>query len=103
MRITKIKATNMEMTDAIRTFVEEKLMALEPKLERFGESVALDVEVGKTTQHHRKGDVFRCEIQSMFPGKKLIRAEKTNDDLYKAIVEAINVFEREVIRYKESF
>jgi len=103
MRITKIKATNMEMTDAIRTYVEEKLMALEPKLERFGESVSLDVEVGKTTQHHRKGDVFRCEIQSTFPGHKLIRAAKTNDDLYKAIVEAINVFEREVIRHKESF
>jgi putative sigma-54 modulation protein len=99
MRITKIKATGMEMTDAIRNYVEDKLSALEPKLERFGESVKIDVEVGKTTQRQRKGEVFRCEIQGELPGK-LIRAEQTDDDLYKAIVAAKGVFDREVEKYK---
>lgn len=101
MRITKIKATGIEMTDAIRNHVEEKLGSLTEILERFGE-IDIDVEVGKTTAHHRKGDVFRCEMQAEFPGKKLIRVEKVEDDLYKAVIAARDVFAREVKEYKES-
>ena len=102
MQINKIKATNMDMTDAIRSYVEEKMAKLENKLQRFGESVSADIEVGKTTHHHNKGDVFRCEINLMLPGK-MIQADDVQDDLYKAIVGARDKADRMVVDYKESF
>ena len=102
MNIDKIKATNIEMTDAIRTYVEEKINHLAPMLERFGEATCIAVEVGKTTQHHHKGDIFRCEINvSCLPGKKMIRVEEVEDDLYKAIVAAKRVLEREIKEFRD--
>ena len=102
MQINKIKATNIDMTDAIHGFVEKKLTKLENKLQRFGEAVSIDVEVGKTSHHHNKGDVFRCEIHLALPGKT-IQADDTQDDLYKAIVGARDKADRMIVDYKESF
>lgn len=92
----------MEMTEAIRNYVESKLSKLEPKLERFGEAASLEVEVGKTTNHHNKGDVFRCEIHVILPGKT-IQVDDVQDDLYQAIVNARDKADREIVEYKESF
>ena len=101
MKINRIQATNMEMTDAIRNYVEEKLAKLEGKLERFGEAASLEVEVGKTTHHHNKGEVFRCEIHVILPGKA-IRVDETREDLYEAIVDARDKADRAIVDYKES-
>lgn len=83
MRIGTIKATNMELTPAIRDYVEEKLSHLDALLPN-DDSILFDVEVGKTTMHHQKGDVMRCEVNLQVPGE-LLRVEKTEEDLYKAI------------------
>ena len=102
MQINKIKATNMDMTDAIRDYVQEKMAKLDNKLQRFGEAVSADIEVGKTTHHHNKGNLFRCEINLMLPGK-MIKVDDLQDDLYKAIVGARDKADRMVVDYKESF
>ena len=73
----------MELTPAIREYVEEKLGYLDELLPE-DPSIIADVEVGKTTNHHQKGDVFRCEVNLRVPGQ-LLRVEKTEEDLYKAI------------------
>ena len=83
MNIASLKATNMELTPAIRQYVEEKLEYLD-KLLPDNESIVADVEVGKTTNHHNKGEIMRCEINLRVPGD-LLRVEKTEKDLYKAI------------------
>jgi len=83
MRIGNILATNMELTPAIRQYVEEKLSYLDELLPE-DPSIMADVEVGKTTMHHQKGDVMRCEVNLQVPGE-LLRVEKTEEDLYKAI------------------
>lgn len=95
-----IKTKNIELTDAIRSAVEEKMSSLEKKVERFGESVTAEVEVGKTTHHHHKGDVFRAEVHVRLPGK-LVYAENTNEDLYAAVNQAKREAERQIIDYKE--
>ncbi len=83
MRIGNIKATNIELTPAIQEYVEEKLAYLDELLSD-DSSIMANVEVGKTTPHHQKGDVMRCEVNLQVPGR-LLRVEKTEKDLYKAI------------------
>ena len=95
-----IKAKNIELTDAIRSAVMTKMKSLEKKVAGFGESVTAEVEVGKTTHHHHKGEVFRAEVHVRLPGK-LVYAEKTHEDLYAAVNEAKREAERQIIDYKE--
>jgi len=104
-----IKSTNVELNEALRVHIEEKLGELEKFLGAFGpenlvsgekEKIELWVEIGKTTKHHLKGDVFRAEVQFHLP-KKSIRAEAINTDLRTAINEAKDELQREIKQYKE--
>lgn len=78
-----VKATNMELTAAISDYLDKKLSNLEKFVKSSIESIAR-IEVGKTTKHHAKGDVFRAEVNLEIDGAKF-RAEAEADDLYKAI------------------
>lgn len=86
----KIKATNMELTDAIKQFVYEKLDGLDkfyPQLQ------LLEVEL-KADDKHRKG-YFYAEINATVPGK-LLRATEKNEDLYAAIDLSKDAIERQL-------
>ena len=82
MRIN-IKVTNLIMTEGMKNYVQEKMDMLDKYL---GNTQVLncDVEIGKTTNHHHKGDIFRAEVNLSLTGE-LLRVEKVEDDLYKAI------------------
>ncbi len=82
--IPTIKATGTELTDAIRSHVEKKVAALE---KYYHQITGVSAEVAVTTHHHHKGKIFRAELNVEVPGK-LLRVEKTADDLYKAIDKA---------------
>ena len=99
MRLGNIKATNIELTPAIREYVEEKLASLDELLPS-DPSIMADVEVGKTTHHHQKGDVMRCEVNLQVPGA-LLRVEKTEKDLYKAIDKVKDHLVQSINRHKE--
>ena len=100
MTINKIKGTNMDLTDAIKDAVESELSALDGLVERWGDAASADVEVGRTTHHHNKGDVFRAEVNLSIPGK-LLRAEDENEDLYVAIKNVGDTLRRELNKEKE--
>jgi len=104
--IIQIKATNIELNESLRIFVEEKVGELKKNLVKFEEipekgreKIDVRVEIGKTTRHHRKGDIFRAEIQIYLP-KKLLRAVVKNTDLRSAIIEARDELDREIRKYK---
>lgn len=94
-----IKTKNITLTDAIKEYVEEKIGPLEKFLQGV-EPIIVEVEVGKTSQHHNKGDVFRAEVQIEVPGK-LLRAESVKDDLRKAIVEVKDNLQVQIKKYKK--
>src|SRR5512142_1500045 len=94
-----IKAKGLTLTDAIKDAVEKKLASLDKKAARFGASVTGEVEVGKTTKHHKKGLCFRAEIHVRLPGK-LVYAEAIHEDLYAAIGDAKREAERQVTAFK---
>lgn len=99
MRITEIFGANMELTDAIRNYVEEKLMSLEKFCEHYS-PCDVRVEVGKTSEHHNKGKIFRAEFSLNIPNKN-IRVEALEEDLYAAIDVAKDQLKKQLIDHKE--
>lgn len=77
-----IKATGMKLTPAISEYVDKKISALD-KYTRHPDTVAL-VEVGKSTQHHKTGEIFRAEAHIIGAGIDLY-AVAEQGDLYAAI------------------
>lgn len=110
MRIT-IKTTNLELTYSFHNYLKRKIQELEkfvtfsPKkssyhfLKKRKSDIEAFVEIGRTTYHHRKGPIFRAEIQIKFPRQSL-RAEAERENLYLAINEAKEELEREIKRWK---
>jgi len=99
--IITIKATNIELTAAIRNYVEEKISSLDKCLNHFDpESVLVKVEVGKTTQHHQKGLVFRAEANLTVP-RNFFRAEDETTDLYASIDAVHDELKRQIVTLKE--
>ncbi len=81
---TNVKATQMELTSAISEYLSKRLSALDKFVDPTDDSVMCYVEVGKVSQHHKSGDVFRAEI-NLHVGGKSFRAEAQESDLYAAI------------------
>lgn len=89
-----IKTRNLELTESLDAYVNEKIGALEKFIE-----TDVFVEIEKETKHHRHGDVFVAEAQVMLPGKSLV-AKSKGEDLLKAIIEVKEKLELEIKKYK---
>ncbi len=100
MRIT-IKATNIDHTNAIDSYVNKRMRDLEKLLDIKEKSELARIEVGKSTTHHRLGkDIFFAEVM-FHVSKKDFRATTKADDLYAAIDKMRDEIVREVSRYHE--
>ena len=97
-----IKATQLELTDALRQYVEDRIKSLEKYIGRFeeqGEAIAR-VELARTTQHHRNGDVFSAEINLHINGD-IIRASRDGEDMYATVDEIKDILKLEIQKYKD--
>jgi ribosomal subunit interface protein len=61
--------------------------------------VKAQIEIEKTTLHHKKGLFFRTECQIQLPGKD-IRVESVSENLYLSINEVKDGLQRELKNYK---
>jgi len=77
-----IKATNIELTEAIAEYVDKKISPLDKYIKN--EDAVAQVEVGKNTLHHKNGDVFRAEVHVTGAGLDIYAASE-KEDLYAAI------------------
>jgi len=98
MKIT-IKGTNIELSDSIYEYINSKIDTLDKFVQNV-EPVECWVEVEKTTDHHRKGDIFRAEGQIKLPGVRGVRAEASEWDLHQAIDKVKDELQRQLKRYK---
>ena len=94
-----LKATNLELTDSLRAYAAEKMAKLDKYLGEV-EPLNCDLEVELTTHHHLKGEIYRAEINLNLPGE-LLRVEKTEKQLFKAIDKVKDHVARLIIKYKE--
>lgn len=93
-----INANNLELTEAISDYLAKKLEHIEKFVEKEIEALA-KVEVGKTSNHHHKGDIFKAEI-NLSIGKKNFHAKAETSDLYAAIDQVKDEIVSEVTKSK---
>lgn len=94
----KIKSTSFELTPAIEEYVNKKILSLE-KL--FSENVLTEVEIGKVTNAHKTGDIFKAEVNIVGGevGQVYVVAEES--DLYTAIDIVRDEAERSIVSKKK--
>ena len=95
----RIKATKIELTDAIRDYFQNKIDSVEKYLGDIP-VINCDVEIEKSVGGQNKGEIFRAEVNLEVP-HKLLRVEKTETDLYKAIDIVKDNLEVVIKKYKE--
>jgi len=83
MKVT-VKATNLKLTPEIAKAIEEKIGTLDKFLSGARTPLEAFVEVALETRHHQKGKIFYAEADIKFLGE-VIRAESSQDNIYKAI------------------
>ncbi len=86
-----VKGKNLEVTDAIRAYAEEKVGRMERYLDQIvSGTVFLGVE------KHRQLAEVTLRVRDL-----TIRAEESTDDLYTSIDLVAEKLERQIVRYKE--
>jgi ribosomal subunit interface protein len=88
----------MELTRGINNYIDKRIISI-GKFVKGGE-MAVFVEVGKTTNHHKQGDIFRAEFNIEIQGSKFY-AFSEKEDLYKAIDDAKKEIIRQITNSKD--
>lgn len=95
-----IKGTNLELNQAITDYIEKKISGLQSYFKGIDTTIInVRVEIEKTTDHHRKGNIFRAEVNFEMPGK-LLRAESSKEDIFMAITNVKDKLRKEISIYK---
>lgn len=98
MQIT-LKATKLAMTPALRSYFQEKMDMVEKYLGNI-KVLNCDTEIEKCVGGQHKGEIFRAEVNLQLP-HELLRVEKTEVDMYKAIDKVKDHLELVIKKYKE--
>lgn len=89
-----IRANHIDITPALREYTEKRLLSLKKFT---GPDAQCEVEIGKTTNHHKSGDIFKAECMMRDNGHTY-RAESETHDLYAAI----DLMQEELMRIASS-
>ncbi|KKP87021.1 MAG: Sigma-54 modulation protein [Parcubacteria group bacterium GW2011_GWC1_35_8] len=82
-----LQGKNMELTEPIKEYVLKRVTNLGKLLsgiEEKGGKVMVNFEVGKSTNHHKGGDVFHTDCLIKIDGKDFY-GSADKEDLYEAI------------------
>lgn len=93
-----IKSTNITLTDAIREYVNCRFVFLSNFLS--SQDTVCRIEVGKTTRHHKHGEVFRAEVRVVVNGHEYYLTSEKND-LYQAIDDVKEDLFNKIVSEKE--
>jgi putative sigma-54 modulation protein len=97
--LVNIKGTKIKLTNEIKSYIREKMDMLEKYLGKI-QVINCDVEVGLDVGGQNRGDIYRAEVNLNLPGE-LLRVEKTEKDLYKAIDKVKDHLELVIKKYKD--
>lgn len=99
----RIKATDYELTQETRDYLETRLMTLEKLLSGEQASVArYEVELGRAAGRPRHGkNLWFAEIQVIVPGEAPIRATNNAESINAAIDDVKEEVERQLRKNKQ--
>ena len=95
----KITSKNFELTPAIEDYVTKKISSLE-KFLNIKDVTLCEVEIGRTTRHHKSGEIFRAEVNIVEPGRSQVYSFAEEADLYTAIDVVRDEAERAIVSRK---
>jgi len=93
------KFTNMTITPEIQDYLDKKLSSLDKLINPNDTSVSCQVELGRTSNHHKSGDIFRAEFNLMKDGRQF-RAVSEQESIIVAMDEAKDELIRELKTFK---
>jgi ribosomal subunit interface protein len=89
------------MTPAIKNYVEKEMAHLNKFVNPADKELPMCyVEIGKTTNHHKKGELFKSEF-TVHIGGKSFRVESHEEDLYMALDKATEQMTEELKSFKD--
>ena len=91
-----INFTKLDPTEAIKAYATERAEDLATYFEGI---LSVDIDLGRTSDHHEKGKVFYAEYNVSIPGQ-MVRVSKQAEDLYKAIEKVKDHMKVELEKYK---
>jgi len=95
MQIYRLVGRNVDVTEAIRAYVEKKLARLDRYFDGAQEAKVV-LSLARSPHVERRA---KAEIQINVPGG-IVRVEEDDPDLYAAIDRAVEVLEKQLKRYK---
>jgi putative sigma-54 modulation protein len=95
MNIT-ISGSHIDLTEALKNHVHNEFTKIKKLLDS---DTHIAVEIGKTTNHHNKGNIFKAEAHVKAPGSDYF-VEIIHDDLYTAIKMLANDLSEQIIESK---
>jgi putative sigma-54 modulation protein len=95
MNIYKLIGRNIEITDAMRNYAEDKL----EKLSRFSDQIVDAKVVMSYASNGSVAEPAKVEVQLNVPNG-IVRAEENGQDTYTAIDKVIDKLERQLKRFK---
>ena len=98
MKNLSIFCKNFELTDAIKTYLADKMMLLEKYLSNSDE-VTFNARLGKVSNHHNHGKIFYAEVSIHTPEKNFGAREEA-EELYEAIDVLKDELARAINHYK---
>ncbi len=78
-----IKHSDVEITEAIKNYAEEKLSHL-GKYEKDKTNLTINLDIIRTEKHHKHGNHFKISTNLSLGSKKL-HIEEISEDVYNAI------------------
>ncbi len=98
MNVYKLVGRNVEVTDALRDYAQNRLA----RLERFSDQIVDAKMVLHVRQASAQDRRNRVEVQLNVPNG-IIRAEEASADMYQAIDAAVIVLERQLKKFRGKF
>ncbi|HNZ86358.1 MAG TPA: ribosome-associated translation inhibitor RaiA [bacterium] len=90
-------AKNVDLTERIKDYVQEKIGALDKYGLNFS---SVRVDISKDSRH-QKGDVFRFEANMTILGNKMIRAEARAGDIMSSVEIVRDKLETQITKIKD--
>ena len=95
-----LKATSFLLTAGIEQAIDRIIKSLEAYVDPDDTSTLAEIEVSRTTRHHRGGEIFRAEI-NFHSRRGNLRVESEKEDLYVAIDDVKDEIVRELVSSKD--
>lgn len=95
--VITIKGMHAQLTPEAHDSINDKIGSLSKYYDGI---ITADVEIGITSMHHQKGDIYRAEANVTVPGT-MLRAEAETENLERSINEVRDKLKALLIQYKE--